>query len=115
VSAIIGERLAELRKDAGLDQTGLARLLSLSHHTISSYERNKSTPNDELKVKIAEIFNVSLDYLLGLINEPLPYKRNENCVYLPENATTEAKQDIIRYIEFVKQKSIFEPKHCKSK
>ena len=102
--AIIGERLAELRKDAGLDQAELARLLSLSHHTISSYERNKSAPNDEIKVKMAEIFDVSLDYLLGLINEPLPYNRNENCVYLPKNTTREAKQDILHYIEYLKVK-----------
>ena len=70
---MFGELLRELRKDHGMTQVDLAKELSLSPLTISAYERNRCVPDDSTKVKIARIFNVSLDYLLGLIREPLPY------------------------------------------
>lgn len=101
---MLGERLQELRKDAGLSQKDLAEKLSLSHHTISSYERDKSIPNDEIKVEIAKLFHVSLDYLLGLIKEPLSYNRSENVIVLPPNLPKEAEEDINKYIEFAKGK-----------
>ena len=62
---MIGERLFEIRKDKGMKREELAKILAVSVHTISSYEQNRSSPDDETKVKIAKLFNVSLDYLLG--------------------------------------------------
>ena len=41
---MIGERLSELRKDAGMSQQELADMLSLTKYTISSYEREKTMP-----------------------------------------------------------------------
>ena len=101
---IIGDRLADLRKDAGLDQVELAEKLGLTYHTISSYEREKSTPDDDMKVKIAELFNVSLDFLLGLIDSPLSYERDVNCIYLPDNMPEEGRKEIADYIELIKMK-----------
>jgi len=101
---MLGERLQELRKDAGISQKDLAEKLSLSHHTISSYEREKSIPNDEIKVKIAQLFNVSLDYLLGLIKEPLSFTRDEDVIILPSDLPKEAIDNINQYVEFVKGK-----------
>ena len=43
---MLGERLQELRKDHGLSQQDLADKLNVSIHTISSYERNRSVPDD---------------------------------------------------------------------
>ena len=64
---VLGELLQELRKDKGMTQAELAAKLELSPLTVSSYECGRSAPDDETKVKIAEIFDVSVDYLLGLI------------------------------------------------
>lgn len=69
---MMGERLQELRKDAGLSQLELAQRLSISVHTVSSYERNKSEPNDEIKIRISNLFNISLDYLIGTADFPVP-------------------------------------------
>ena len=82
---MIGERLLDLRKDEGLTQDELAAILKINKHSISSYERGKSEPPDDIKILIAKHFNVSLDYLLGLIDEPLPYERGKNTLRLPEN------------------------------
>ena len=62
---MLGERLQELRKDHGLSQQDLADKLNVSIHTISSYERNRSAPDDTMKMEIAKLFDISLDYLLG--------------------------------------------------
>ena len=53
-----GERLSELRKDNGLTQRDLAEILGVSENSISLYERNINTPDDELKIKIANYFNI---------------------------------------------------------
>ncbi|WP_061342948.1 helix-turn-helix domain-containing protein [Clostridium botulinum] len=59
-----GDRLKELREDHGLRQTELADKLNLSRNAISAYETNTNEPNLDILVKFADIFNVSLDYLL---------------------------------------------------
>ena len=53
---MIGERLLDLRKDAGLTQDELAGVLNINKHSISSYERDKSEPPDIIKIAMAEYF-----------------------------------------------------------
>ena len=96
---MIGERLAELRKDRGISQQELADMLSLTKFTISSYEREKTMPSDEIKVELAKIFNVSLDYLLGLIDEPLPYNRGGNIIRIPDNLPKHAVELLKLYAQ----------------
>lgn len=57
---IVGERLQELRKDKGLSQKELAAILGIKPKTLSAYEREVANPSDEIKVKIAKYFNISL-------------------------------------------------------
>ena len=60
---MLGELLQELRKDKGMTQAELAAKLELSPLTVSSYECGRSAPDDETKVKIAEIFdNAAIDH-----------------------------------------------------
>ena len=91
---MIGERLQELRKDHGVSQAQLAELLGVSHYTISSYECNRSDPDDNSKIIIAKLFDVSVDYLIGLIDEPLSFTKEECGDVL----------DYIKYLEFKKSK-----------
>ena len=60
-----GERLAELRKKQGLSQSELAKKLNISKSTLAMYETDKRQPNFETQTKIADFFEVSIDYLLG--------------------------------------------------
>ena len=55
---MIGHRLYLLRKAAGLSQAELGDMLSVSHHTICSYEKDKSDPSDATKVWLADIFKL---------------------------------------------------------
>lgn len=100
---MIGERLSELRKDAGMSQQELADMLSLTKYTISSYEREKTMPGDDIKVELAKIFNVSLDYLLGLIDEPIPYKRSDKYIRLPDTLPDSAVDAVNTVITAIRE------------
>lgn len=99
---MFGELLRELRKDHGMTQAELAKQLFLSPLTISSYECGHSVPDDATKIKIAQLFDVSLDYLLGLIREPLPYRRDEYTVQCPRDFTPEELEQVRTYVDFVR-------------
>lgn len=64
-SKITGQRVANLRKENGLTQDKLAQKLKVDTSLIGHYERGRNIPIDKL-YKIAEYFNTSTDYLLGL-------------------------------------------------
>ena len=66
---VLGELLQELRKDKGMTQAELAAKLELSPLTVSSYECGRSAPDDETKVKIAEIFDCHVEELFQLNKE----------------------------------------------
>lgn len=61
-----GDRLAELRKDAGLTQRQFAQQFHVSLNTVSGWERGLADPDDETKIRLAKWFGVSMDYLMGL-------------------------------------------------
>lgn len=60
-----GNILKSLRKNNGKTQLELSKLLNVQKSTVSMYERNKRTPSPDVLRKYAQIFDVSLDYLLG--------------------------------------------------
>ena len=60
-----GDRLKELRKRSKLSQEQLAQQLGITKGMISSYETSMRMPSYHILLKIALLFNVSTDYLLG--------------------------------------------------
>lgn len=61
-----GDILKKLRKENGLSQIELSKKLNVTQGTIARIEANSREPGKELTKKIAEFFNVSIDYLEGL-------------------------------------------------
>lgn len=59
------ERLKRLRQSMHLSQEQVARLLGVDRSTISSYESNVRQPPLDTLSRIADVFGVSTDYLLG--------------------------------------------------
>ena len=82
---MIGARLLALREDADLSQSQLGAILNISKHAISSYEREKTEPLDATKIAIARYFNVSVDYLLGLTDNPAISEQEYSVIWLPKN------------------------------
>lgn len=63
---IFSQRLREVRKAAGLTQQQISEKLHIRQQSYTRYENGTGEPNLETVVKIAKIFDVSTDYLLGL-------------------------------------------------
>lgn len=62
---MIGERLRQLRKAKGMTQEQVAAYLNAAKSTVSQYENNVNEPDLKTLVKLADLFNVSVDYLFG--------------------------------------------------
>lgn len=69
---MFSKRLKELRNQKGIYQKELAEVLGVSRPTITQYEQGKRNPDTDMLNKIADYFEVSVDYLLGRTN-----KKNE--------------------------------------
>lgn len=58
--------LKMLRESAGLSQEALAKKISISQSALGNYERGTRAPDKEIVVKLANSFDVSCDFLLGV-------------------------------------------------
>lgn len=101
---MIGERLYDLRKDRGLSQDELGEILNINKHSISSYERGRSEPPDEIKIILAEFFHVSVDYLLGVTDIPNAYSKEFHMVKLPKNFPACEEAELKKYIAYLTYK-----------
>ena len=103
----IHERIKEMRTGKELIQEELAKIIGVSRSTLANWEINVTPGHTALK-KLAEYFNVSIDYLLnGTSNDLLPggkvviYVENDKIVdisELPPNAR-KCVEDYIQYIK----------------
>lgn len=59
------EILQDLREDRDISRKELAAYLNISLSTLGMYEQGRREPNIEMLIKIADFFNVSLDFLVG--------------------------------------------------
>lgn len=72
---VFAERLRSLRSDRGLSQRNVASVLNISQASYQCYENGSKMPVANKLPTLATLFNVSLDYLFGRIDEPrLPDK-----------------------------------------
>lgn len=62
---MLGEQIKRLRELKNINQKQLASMLGVSTSTVGMYEQNRRSPDKDMLLKIAEVFNVSIDYLLG--------------------------------------------------
>jgi len=102
---MIGERLKKLRKNKGITQIKLAEILEVQKSTVSLYETGKSDPSDKVKIKIAKYFKISLDYLVGVIDNEVKYYDKNLFLMLPANISDEDKSFLTKFMEFVEFKN----------
>ena len=105
---MVGERLSKLRKIHNMTQKALADELSVSINSISLYERDLSTPTDEVKLKMAQIFHVSLDYLMGNSKAPTTTEAANSSLVLMQQLPPEAFAEIKSFIDYLKEKYQFD-------
>ena len=63
---MLNEQIRELRNIRGISQIQLANKLGVTQQSVSNWENDNILPSIEMLVKIANFFEVSTDYLLGL-------------------------------------------------
>ena len=64
------QRMKDLREDHDLSQEDIAKILQTTREQISKYETGKQMMGADKYIKLAKYYNVSLDYLMGLIDTP---------------------------------------------
>ena len=96
---ILGDLIAELRQDYGLNQKDLADILKVSVATISHYESEKSFPDLATLVKLADYFGVSTDYLLGRTRLRMDFETFRREVKLTDGTTTSMDQVMQKFIK----------------
>lgn len=114
---ILGSNIRKLREKYELTQIEFSKILNISNTTLSQYESGNRIPNDEIKLKIADYFKVSLDYLLGReINSASSPRVEEESAEIVfnygnnlllndiESLSPESKKELEKYIQLLKLK-----------
>ncbi len=63
---MFSSRIKELRVSTGLNQVDFAKKLNVTKQSVSNWENGNIQPSIDMLIKIATVFSVSADYLLGL-------------------------------------------------
>ncbi|KAF5068683.1 MULTISPECIES: helix-turn-helix domain-containing protein [Anaerotignum] len=101
------ERLRQLRKEKKITQAALAKELTYGATAISNYESGHNQPSISDLKKIASIFNVSLDFLLGVNEIRRPYepdKKTDDYEILNEyfgKLDDRGKKELLLYIQWL--------------
>ena len=66
---MLGQRICELRTALGWSQVELAKRLGVAKQTVSNWENENIQPSIEMLVRLAKLFGVTTDYMLGLESE----------------------------------------------
>lgn len=114
------QRLKELRMDANISQKKLSENLCLSQQAVAKWETGKSTPDPETLLKIAEYFDVSVDYLLGKTDIKKAPSNNEDVTFDDftfalhgnvKDLSDEGKQQILDFVRYIRAKEKKENKN----
>ena len=107
---MLSEKIRELRRKNKLSQKELANKLNVSNGAIAMWETGKREPNSNTLYKLANIFSVSIDYLIGneLYNKPagefyqLTDKQKELIPYI-KNLDDGACMRVLGYLDKISQ------------
>ena len=89
---MLGARIQELRTAVGWSQVDLSKKLGVAKQTVSNWENENIQPSIEMLIRLARLFNVTTDYLLGL--DAIPRLNVEE---LPANVVAHLSQLIEDY------------------
>ena len=109
---MLGERLQYLRLEKGMTQKELSKVFKVSLKTIQFYEQNRTIPDIYLVAEMAKFFNVSCDYILGVVNTAIPLDEREaeakDHIYMPKEfmknkETRRTYKTIVDYVKMVQE------------
>lgn len=100
--SILPQRLKIAREKMGLTQEQVAKQLNIEIGTLSGYELGRRRPNTDILAKIASIYNVSSDYLLGLTNQFNITSKDELLEQFMKMPLSEKKSWLVKFISLIK-------------
>ncbi|MEG1385075.1 MAG: helix-turn-helix transcriptional regulator [Oscillospiraceae bacterium] len=71
----MANRLRDLREDADLNQTQLAKILEMSQTGYSKYETGENDIPTQVLIKLSQFYKTSIDYILGVSDQRNPYQK----------------------------------------
>ena len=93
----LSKRLTKIREERGYKRTELAETLGIPYRTITNYETGEREPGHSyIIIKIAKLFNVTTDYILGLENETSSPDQEE-----PERSELVSKDELVNFLKSV--------------
>ncbi len=105
-----GQRLRSLRKAKKMKQIDLAAYLNVAKSSISMYENDKNQPDNATLIMLGDLFNVSVDYLLGRTDVPHMLQNLKNTALLGDevekltsNEAVFLKESLMMYRRLQKQ------------
>lgn len=104
-----GERLKQARENKGLTQAQVSKLVHISDKSLSRYETGASSPDPDTILKLATLFNVSTDYLLGNDNNAITHHFSKKGIKIPvlgrvqAGIPVEAVQEVLDYEEITEE------------
>ena len=97
-------RIREIRRSQNISQTHLAGLIGVSQSTMSAYEHGTYLPDVRVLAQIGRIFDVSLDYLVGLSDVRCPYGEGTDLFFKKYNSLNPKKRALLTsYIEVLSE------------
>lgn len=113
---MFGERLKNLRLQKEMSQKELGNLLKISPSTVGMYEQGRRAPDTTTLTTLADLFNVSIDYLLGrtddknikiitksnLYNDPAFDEDDRFAIIKEADISIEELKEIITFIKKMK-------------
>lgn len=86
------KRLRELRQKKGLSQQSLADMLHVTQQSVYKYENELAIPELDILIHMAEIFETSIDYLVGNTDVPFKYE-----TYDADTSFTQSEMRVLNY------------------
>ena len=86
------KRLRELRQKKGLSQQSLADMLHVTQQSVYKYENELAIPELDILIHMAEIFETSIDYLVGNTDVPFKYE-----TYDADTSFTRSEMRVLNY------------------
>ena len=106
--ATFAQRLKKERLNRGLKQSELAETLFLDRTSISKYETGKQIPETPTLEKLADFFQISVDYLLGKIDTPNNISQKSNLNKKDERDIEKALSSTLEQLENVQEGLMFD-------
>lgn len=102
--SVFGKRLKELRVEKELTQEQLGRIFNIRKGTVSNWENGNRFPDEKTIIKLADFFDVSIDYLLGRTNKRQPHHlTKEDIIKLAPEYAWLFEEEGLEYVELVEE------------